>query len=211
MSMNWMVLLLCLVLVVVQGLERRGGLVAAVTLRTGERRPDPSDGAGMARWLVSQNDWGVLSTISIHLGGSPWGNIASFSDGEPGNSTGTPFFYLSKLDPTPNDLERDPRCSFSLSEAPIGTCGSTDVENPTCARLTLTGKVIQVTSADELDLAAQAMFSKHPEMQGWPKGHKFYFYKFIILDIFLIDYYGGAVPLTVDEYYKSSKQTLHSL
>jgi hypothetical protein len=27
-------------------------------------------------------------------------------------------------------------------------------------------QVIQVTSADELDLAAQAMFSKHPEMQG---------------------------------------------
>lgn len=46
---------------------------------------------------------------------------------------------------------------------------------------------------------------------GWPKGHKFRFYKFIILDIFLIDYYGGAVPLTVDEYYKSSKQTLHTL
>jgi hypothetical protein len=27
-------------------------------------------------------------------------------------------------------------------------------------------QVIQVTSADELDLAAQAVFSKHPEMQG---------------------------------------------
>jgi len=63
--MNWMVLLLCLVLVVVQGFERRGGLVAAVTLRTGERRPDPSDGAGMARWLVSQNDWGVLRFFSF--------------------------------------------------------------------------------------------------------------------------------------------------
>jgi hypothetical protein len=86
------------------------------------------------------------------VGNISYRNIASFSDGEPGNSTGTPFFYLSKLDPTPNDLERDPRCSFSLSEAPIGTCGSTDVENPTCARLTLTGKVSSCSFLHEVRL-----------------------------------------------------------
>ncbi len=86
------------------------------------------------------------------VGNISYRNIASFSDGEPGNSTGTPFFYLSKLDPTPNDLERDPRCSFSLSEAPIGTCGSTDVENPTCARLTLTGTVSSCSFLHEVRL-----------------------------------------------------------
>ena len=44
------------------------------------------------------------------------------------------------MDPTPKDIELDPRCSLSLSEAPLGTCGGLDAENPTCARLTLSGK-----------------------------------------------------------------------
>jgi hypothetical protein len=68
-------------------------------------------------------------------------NVASFSDGPVGSSGGTPFFYLSKMDPTPNDIDSDPRCSLSLSEAPLGSCGGVDTENPTCARLTLSGKV----------------------------------------------------------------------
>ena len=70
--------------------------------------------------------------------------MASFSDGPVGSSGGTPFFYLSKMDPTPNDIESDPRCSLSLSEAPLGSCGGVDTENPTCARLTLSGKVCSV-------------------------------------------------------------------
>jgi len=167
-------------------------------------RPDPSDASTMARWLVSLNDWGVLSTISIHLRGTPWGNIASFSDGPVGSSRGTPYFYLSKMDPTPKDIELDPRCSLSLSEAPLGTCGGLDAENPTCARLTLSGKMKEVTNKEELEFASQALFSKHPEMPAWPKWHKFIFYKLEISDIFLVDNYGGAKPVTVEEYYKGS-------
>lgn len=72
-------------------------------------------------------------------------NVASYSDGPVGSSGGTPFFYLSHLDPTPRDIDRDPRCSFTLSEAPLGSCGSIDTENPTCARLTLTGKVLSIS------------------------------------------------------------------
>lgn len=36
---------------------------------------------------------------------------------------------------------------------------------------------------------------------GWPKGHDFRFYKLVLSDIFLIDWYGGAKPLPVEEYY----------
>uniref|UniRef100_A0A7I4C232 CREG-like beta-barrel domain-containing protein n=1 Tax=Physcomitrium patens TaxID=3218 RepID=A0A7I4C232_PHYPA len=106
----------------------------------GSSRPDPSDAPATARWLVAQSAWGVLSTISIHLEGAPWGNVAAFSDGPVGSSGGTPFFYLSRMDPTPNDITLDSRCSLTLSEASLGTCGSVDPENPTCARLTLSGK-----------------------------------------------------------------------
>jgi len=34
----------------------------------------------------------------------------------------------------------------------------------------------------------------------WPKDHDFRFFKLEIIDIFLINWYGGAKPITVDEY-----------
>ncbi|CAM6090095.1 unnamed protein product [Calypogeia fissa] len=165
-------------------------------------RPDPDNAPAMARWLVSSNSWGVLSTISVHLGGTPWGNIASFSDGPVGAGTGRPYFYLSGLDPTPVDLEHDSRCSLTMSEFPLGTCGDKDAENPTCARLTLSGKIVEITKDDvEAAFATQALFSKHPEMEGWPKGHDWRIFKLDIEDLFLVDYYGGARPLPVKDYY----------
>ncbi|CAN0857519.1 Protein CREG1, partial [Linum grandiflorum] len=98
-------------------------------------------------------------------------NVASFSDGEPGKGTGVPYFYLTILDPTPTNAMKDPRSSFTISEYPLGTCGKVDPENPTCAKITLTGK-----------------------------DHDFQIYKLVIEDIFLIDRFGGPEPLTVEEY-----------
>ena len=68
-------------------------------------------------------------------------NVVSFSDGVPGKGKGIPFFYLTALDPTARDALKDPRTSLTLSEYPVGSCGKIDPENPTCAKLTLTGKV----------------------------------------------------------------------
>lgn len=68
-------------------------------------------------------------------------NVVSYSDGLPGQGRGIPYFYLTTLDPTARDALKDERSSFTLSEFPLGTCGKIDPENPTCAKLTLTGKV----------------------------------------------------------------------
>ena len=65
----------------------------------------------------------------------------SFSDGLPNKGRGIPYFYLTALDPTVRDALKDDRASFTISEYPIGTCGKIDPENPTCAKITLTGKV----------------------------------------------------------------------
>lgn len=67
--------------------------------------------------------------------------MVSFSDGLPEQGKGIPFFYLTMLDPTPRYALKDQRSSFTISEYPIGTCGSKDPENPSCAKMTLTGKV----------------------------------------------------------------------
>ncbi|XP_028963338.1 uncharacterized protein LOC126583601 isoform X1 [Malus sylvestris] len=203
-----------------------------------QKKPDPENAAASARWLVSQNIWGVLDTISSDLGGAPFGNVVSFSDGEPGNGSGIPYFYLTTLDPTARNALKDPRASLTISEHPIGTCGKTDPENPTCAKLTLNGKVcrnrkficypyypreegeialilanlecmifFQLKLADpkKIEFAKRALFSKHPEMKDWPTTHNFQFFKLDIENIFLINWFGGPKPLTVDQYLHPKK------
>lgn len=80
--------------------------------------------------FVSQNDHQIR-----------YRNVVSFSDGEPGKGSGIPYFYLTTLDPTARNALKDQRASLTISEYPIGTCGKVDPENPTCAKITLTGKV----------------------------------------------------------------------
>ncbi|XP_021749844.1 protein CREG1-like isoform X2 [Chenopodium quinoa] len=164
-------------------------------------KPNPNDAAAYARWLVSQNSWGVLNTISPGLGGAPFGNVVSFSDGKPGKGAGVPYFYLTTLDPTAANALKDQRSSLAISEYPIGTCGKTDPENPTCAKITLTGKLKLVdANSKEAEFARSALFAKHAEMKGWPESHNFQVFKLDIENIFMINWFGGPKPLTVDQY-----------
>ncbi|BAF19169.1 uncharacterized protein [Oryza sativa Japonica Group] len=169
-------------------------------------KPAPTEAAATARWLAAQNTWGVLSTISSDLSGAPFGNVVSYSDGVPGESHGIPYFYLTTLDPTARDALEDERTSFTLSEFPLGTCGKIDPENPTCAKLTLTGKLKLIDpQSSEADLAKEALFTKHPEMEGWPKNHHFQIFKLEIKNIFLIDWFGGPKPISPTEYLEYEK------
>ncbi|KAJ1258792.1 hypothetical protein BS78_10G102200 [Paspalum vaginatum] len=170
-------------------------------------KPSPSDATATARWLAAQNTWGVISTISIDLSGAPFGNVVSYSDGLPGEGRGIPYFYLTTLDPTARDALEDERASFTLSEFPLGTCGKIDPENPTCAKLTLTGKLKLVDlQSSEAELAKSALFTKHPEMKDWPENHHFKIFKLEIENIFLIDWFGGAKPISPSQYLEFRNQ-----
>ncbi|KAK7836822.1 hypothetical protein CFP56_021987 [Quercus suber] len=76
-----------------------------------EKKPDPKDIAARAR-----------CTVSIDLGIAVLYRDATF-------------------DPSAKDAMKDERSSFTISEYPLGTCGKIDPENPSCAKITLTGKV----------------------------------------------------------------------
>ncbi|MCL7043071.1 hypothetical protein MKW94_014217 [Papaver nudicaule] len=172
----------------------------------GPKKPNHKDGVATARWLVSQTTWGVLSTISVELGGAPFGNVASFSDGLAGEGHGIPYFYMTTLDPTPRNALKDARCSFSVNEFPLGSCGGKDPQNPTCAKLTLTGKLKLVDSnTTEATWAKDVLFVKHPEMKAclliinWTF-HGFQIFKLEIEDIFLINWFGGSQTITVAQY-----------
>ncbi|CAI9111096.1 OLC1v1011233C1 [Oldenlandia corymbosa var. corymbosa] len=173
----------------------------ALNLPSSLFRPHPDEAAAFARWLVSRSSWGVLNTIASDLGGAPFGNVVSFSDGDPDKSSGIPYFYLTTLDPTASYALKDQRSSFTISEYPLGTCGSKDPENPSCAKITLVGKLKLLDgNSKEADFARNALFTKHPEMKGWPKNHHFQFFGLEIDDIFLINWFGGPKPLTVEQY-----------
>ncbi|KAL3526460.1 hypothetical protein ACH5RR_011116 [Cinchona calisaya] len=192
---------LSLVLIFILGFFQepvKGRMVQQLTALT---RPHPEEAAAFARWLVCQSSWGVLSTIANDLGGTPFGNVVSFSDGQPDKGSGIPYFYLTALDPTARYALKDQRSSFTISEYPIGTCGSKDPENPSCAKTTLIGKLKLLDgNSKEAEFAQNALFVKHPEMKDWPKDHNFQFFGLEIHDIFLINWFGGPKPLTVEQY-----------
>ncbi|KAH9739799.1 Pyridoxamine 5'-phosphate oxidase family protein [Citrus sinensis] len=147
-------------------------------ISTISKKPHPNDAAAYARW-----------------------NVVSFSDGLPNEGSGVPYFYLTTLDPTARNALRDKRSSLAISEYPLGTCGERDPENPACAKITLTGKLVLVdVSTKEAEFAEHALFTKHPEMMDWPEDHNFQIFKLEIEDIFLINWFGGRKPLTVDQY-----------
>jgi hypothetical protein len=193
-------------------------------------RPDLMEKELLARWMVHTLDWGVLTTINSRLSETgdtattamPFGNVYSFVDGPcDSNATiskGTPYFYATYMDQSLQDMKRNPSASLTLSEASVASvCGaeameackmlaenSGDPENPVCARLTLSGVLVQVdASSDEFKELQAAFFERHTQMQSWPVHHNWVIIKLVIQDIWLIDYFGGASILDVDEYHNA--------
>jgi len=155
-----------------------------------------------ARWLAHQSRWGSIATTSVHLNGTAFGNAISMADGTRDKSTGIPYFYVSDLDTSMQDLRRYPECTLTLSEAAVDCAQrKLDPEDPRCVRLSLTGTMANVTDADELKFAKQALFATHPVMQDWPASHDFHVTKLEITHIWLIDFFGGATNIAPKDYF----------
>jgi len=179
------------------------------------RPPSSATQAQVARWIVSQAQFGMMATTSCGSGGRPKGlamsNVASVSDGvhsdvAAGNSTGVPLLYITAMDPTGADLAVNPAGSIGFTQA-YGKDGGfpaaaacKEPENPTCARLTLMGSWELVSAPAAKAAAKKALFSKHPQMASWPGGHGWLVYRLKIDYIFLLSNYGGTAPIKVAEY-----------
>ncbi|XP_078581390.1 protein CREG1-like [Branchiostoma floridae x Branchiostoma japonicum] len=178
------------------------GLVA------GSTPPPHGDYAATARYVVHNNDWGSLASISTHqpMKGKPFSNVFSVSDGPVGNGTGAPYFFLSPLDVTAQDLQVNNNATLSVSEVMSGYCASQkwDAEDPRCAKIILSGKVVNVPEA-EIDFAKNALFTRHPVMEIWAKmpTHKFYFAKMQVEDVFVLDFFGGGHIVTPEDYFNA--------
>ena len=77
-----------------------------------------------------------------------------------------------------------------------------DEQDPRCAHLILTGTVVKIEDgSEEGKLAREALFSRHPAMEFWPEDHGWFFCKLDIENILLLNYFGGAVNVPVDDYF----------
>jgi len=180
--------------------------------------PPATDKADTARWMVSTLTWGYMSTISTRTNastpGDAFGNPYSFAD-----VAGVPYFYVSDLDASIVDLFNGPgakpRASLALSEATLRMKNGSavvaaceigtplgDPENPPCARLVVTGKMVKLTAgSDEEKAAHDALFKRHSSFAHYPKDHAFYCTKLEIDGLWLIDAYGGAAIIKPADYF----------
>jgi hypothetical protein len=120
-----------------------------------------------------------------------------------------PIVYVPTPDPTHIDLQADSRATISFTEAALGersqggTCdGGMDAEDPTCARLVLSGRM-RALNGTEMELAKVSLAARHP-LAPWLAGggaHTGGNYFTMELDsLTFFDYYGGPADVSVEQY-----------
>lgn len=191
------------------------GDVGEISQIQGQVEPPPwNQTAARARWLVYHSVWGSVGTISVHLEGAPWGSMRSVADGVGRNSTGTPVLYIPSPDPLAVNVGKDNHATLSFSEAALtqrfsskGTCNGTDTEDPTCAQITLSGRLRVLSETSEVQQARINLGQRHPLAPWLAQGGAHTggnYYTIDIDSITFLDFYGGPAKISVAEYLAAS-------
>lgn len=173
-------------------------------------RPPYHEYAKMARYLVHKSNWTSMGTISSlsTIRGFPMVNVISIADSAYSTpSTGHIYFLLTDLDFTGKDLANNNKLTALFTEDQDLACTSnhTDTMEPTCARVIFTGKVERLTPDTlEYKQADEWYTNRHPASIHWRTSHTFYFCKLNIEHIAVLDFYGGAHYISVEDYYNAN-------
>jgi len=164
--------------------------------------------AKFARYITHESYWAAMATIAARepIVGYPFANIFSLSDGPVDNSTGVPYFYISEWEISAQDVAENNQVSITMTLAQGDYCENNhlDPESPICAHQIITGELVKLTPGSEEEaFAKNALFSRHPAMEGWPSDHGWFFAKIEIKQIQLLAFYGGAVTVDLGEYYET--------
>lgn len=168
--------------------------------------PPHTEYAKMARYLVHKAEWVSMGSLSVvpAIKGYPMVNIIAVADSARGaKSTGTLYFYLTMLDYTAQDLSKDNRLTVLLSMDQDLDCSKRGIDpmEPTCARIMISGRAVKLEEGtDEFAFGKNAMFSRHPAAKHWLDTHNFFLCKLDIVQIAVLDYYGGPHYVSVEEY-----------
>ncbi|XP_077288483.1 cellular Repressor of E1A-stimulated Genes [Arctopsyche grandis] len=176
--------------------------------------PNHKDYVAMARFVVHQADWASVATLSTiqKIKNYPFTNIASMSDGTVDHSIGIPYFYLTPLDFASKDLTEDSRCTISVTLEETSYCRQQnyDPDDPRCARVMLSGRMVTLKNGtEEYDFAKEALFTRHHSMANLPADHKFYVTKLQLEQIVMLDWFGGPAYISIDEYLAYSSKNIY--
>lgn len=113
----------------------------------------PRDPAAAVRELLRRERVGVLSTLSVRLGGAPLGAIAPYGL----SARGTPTLLLSALAQHTRNVNADPRASLLVADS------ATLARDPRRApRVIVVGRVVPVAAGDE-PAVRESYLAMHPE------------------------------------------------
>ena len=128
-----------------------------------------------ARTLLNNRSTGVLSTLSLKLGGYPFGSAVPYClDGE-----GRPVVLFSKLAEHTKNVEADNRCSLTVLASEKG-----DVQAN--ARLCITGLMLALPAGE--DIVREDYHRRFPESRQYVRLLDFSFYR---LDPVAVRYIAG--------------------
>ena len=113
-------------------------------------------GAALARDLLARQPVGVLATLSVRHGGTPFTSLVPFAV----SLEGEPILLLSSLAQHTRNLEADPRASLLVHDAAAA------VKDPrTAARVAVVGRVRRLARDEEAE-ARTRYLARHPGARG---------------------------------------------
>jgi len=135
-----------------------------------------------ARALLFAERHGVLSTISVHRAGYPYGSLTPYAL----SSRGAPIVLISTLAAHTKNLVADARACLFVGERP----GGDGPENPQAAgRVSLLGRVARVAPADEADARARYL-ARIPDAASYFQTHDFQLWELAVEEARLIAGFG---------------------
>lgn len=139
--------------------------------------PTPTD-AERARTLLASLKIGTLSTMSCEPEGYPYGSFVTYSLDE-----AHPTFFISELAEHTRNLRQEPRASLLVAETP----GADPLAS---ARVTLVGRVEEVTAEAARDTAKASYLEAHPSAAYYIDFSDFSFWQLKVESLRYIGGYG---------------------
>jgi putative heme iron utilization protein len=139
-----------------------------------------------ARQLLFRERFAVLSTISIHHDGCPYGSVTPYAL----SREGLPLLLVSTIAAHTQNLKADGRCSLFVQEHPRGEGATLAGWDPQAlARMTLMGRAAPVPDAEIADARARYL-CRLPQAEEYFGTHDFVFYQVAFEKVRLIGGFG---------------------
>ena len=136
--------------------------------------------------LINEHSSGVLSTLSVKLGGFPFGSIVPFCN----DQNGYPIIYISTIAEHTKNILADSRVSLFLAST-----DNSDVQAK--GRATIVGNVELITDDEEV---RERYYKYFPSSKRYSEMHSFNFYRIVPTTIRFIGGFGAIHWVDKAEY-----------